>query len=129
MLNIMHTTQALACMSSELYKVLQYFRMAIWLVTLEPFTCDEHHVCLHVCSADFRRVSWMSSVVHLSFMLSHLVPSIKPCHEKVCQIAILNALRTTFKSVARCLRFWWRCLLSCHRRRLRLFCIQPERQW
>lgn len=77
---------------------LQYFMYA-GLSLLGPSDV-KHYMCHHVCSADFRGLLWVSSVLCL-FMLSHLVPSIKPRHEKVCQTAILNALRTTLKSVPR----------------------------
>jgi hypothetical protein len=98
--DVMRTIQAFAYMSGESYKVLQHFIDA-GLSLLGPSDVTQHHMCHHVCSTDIRELSWVSSVLRLSFMLSHLVPSIKPRHEKVCQIAILNALRTTVKSVAR----------------------------
>ncbi len=91
--DVMYTTQVFVYMSSESYNA--------GLSLVGPSDATQHHVCHSVCSADTSKLLGVSSVVRLSFMLSHLVPSIKPRHEKVCQVAILNALRTTLKSIAR----------------------------
>ncbi len=80
-------------MSSESYNA--------GLSLVGPSDAMQHHMCHSFCSADTRELLGVLSGVRLSFMLSHLVPSIKPRHEKVCQIAILKALRTTLKSAAR----------------------------
>lgn len=92
-IDVMHTTQVLVYKSSESYNTS--------LLLVGTSDAMQHHMCHSVCSADTRELLGVLAVVCLSFMLSHLVPSIKPRHKKVCQIAILNALRTTLKSVTR----------------------------